>query len=110
MIVDSLECLVISYYVVSLLSCPKQTWGQDTKLSFSSVCFIILVFENKEKIILVMEYADGGEMYDYISSRGRLTENEARKLFRQIVSAVHHLHEVSSHIFIHLSTRFSIDQ
>lgn len=52
------------------------------------------MFENKEKIILVMEYADGGEMYDYISSRGRLTENEARTLFRQIVSAIHHLHEV----------------
>lgn len=57
---------------------------------------IIVVFENKEKIILVMEYADGGEMYDHISSKGRLTENEARKLFRQIVSAVHHLHEVSN--------------
>ena len=42
-----------------------------------------------------MEYADGGEMYDYISSRGRLTECESRTLFRQIVSALHHLHEVS---------------
>lgn len=52
------------------------------------------MFENKEKIILVMEYADGGEMYDHISCRGRLTENEARSLFRQIVSALHHLHEV----------------
>ena len=55
---------------------------------------LIAVFENKEKIILVMEYADGGEMYDYISSRGRLTESESRTLFRQIVSALHHLHEV----------------
>jgi len=56
----------------------------------------ITVFENKEKIILVMEYADGGEMYDHISTRGKLTENEARKLFRQIVSAIHHLHEVNN--------------
>lgn len=43
-----------------------------------------------------MEYADGGEMYDHISTRGKLTENEARKLFRQIVSAIHHLHEVNN--------------
>ena len=53
------------------------------------------MFENKEKIILVQEYADGGELYDHISSKGRLTEKEARVLFRQIVSAVHYLHEVS---------------
>lgn len=54
----------------------------------------ILVFENKEKIILVQEFADGGELYDFISSKGRLTEKEARMLFRQIISAVHYLHEV----------------
>lgn len=25
------------------------------------------VFENKDKIILVMEYASGGELYDFVS-------------------------------------------
>ncbi|XP_067932439.1 NUAK family SNF1-like kinase 1 [Watersipora subatra] len=54
---------------------------------------ILEVFENKDKIILVQEFADGGELYDYISSKGKLTEKEARLLFRQIVSAVHYLHE-----------------
>lgn len=57
--------------------------------------YFVLVFENKDKIILVQEFADGGELYDYISSKGKLTEREARLLFRQIVSAVHYLHEVS---------------
>ena len=52
------------------------------------------MFENKDKIILVQEYADGGELYDFISTKGKLTEKEARILFRQIVSAVHYLHEV----------------
>ena len=54
----------------------------------------VVVFENKDKIILVQEYADGGELYDFISLKGRLTEKEARALFRQIISAVHYLHEV----------------
>ncbi|XP_067110662.1 NUAK family SNF1-like kinase 1 isoform X2 [Osmerus mordax] len=51
------------------------------------------VFENKEKIVIVMEYASKGELYDYISERRRLTERETRHFFRQIVSAVHHCHK-----------------
>ena len=52
------------------------------------------VFENAEKIILVMEFASGGELYDYINDKQGLYEEEARKFFRQIVSAVHYLHMV----------------
>ncbi|KAM3858922.1 NUAK family SNF1-like kinase 1 [Diretmus argenteus] len=51
------------------------------------------VFENKDKIVIVMEYASKGELYDYISERRRLSERETRHFFRQIVSAVHHLHK-----------------
>lgn len=57
-----------------------------------------------------MEYADGGELYDFISSRGKLCEKEARKLFRQIVSAVHHLHEVSWRISHDMSCDYPTDQ
>lgn len=52
------------------------------------------VFENKDKIVIVMEYASKGELYDYISERRRLSERETRRFFRQIVSAVHHCHKV----------------
>jgi NUAK family SNF1-like kinase len=58
--------------------------------------FLFAVFENKEKIILVMEYAAGGELYDYINEKKVLHETEARKFFRQIVSAIHHCHQVQS--------------
>ncbi|KAJ8007376.1 hypothetical protein DPEC_G00116870 [Dallia pectoralis] len=51
------------------------------------------VFENKDKIVIVMEYASKGELYDYISERRRLSERETRHFFRQIVSAVHHCHK-----------------
>lgn len=36
--------------------------------------FYSVVFENKDKIVIVMEYASKGELYDYISERRRLTE------------------------------------
>ncbi|XP_012692812.2 NUAK family SNF1-like kinase 1 [Clupea harengus] len=51
------------------------------------------VFENKDKIVIVMEYASKGELYDYISERRRLNERETRHFFRQIVSAVHYCHK-----------------
>ncbi|GFN90903.1 nuak family snf1-like kinase 1 [Plakobranchus ocellatus] len=51
------------------------------------------VFEKKDKIVLVMDYAQGGELYDYLNNMGRLSEWEARRIFRQIVSAIHCCHQ-----------------
>ncbi|KAL7669106.1 hypothetical protein ACOME3_009775 [Neoechinorhynchus agilis] len=51
------------------------------------------VYESREKIILVMEYASGGELYEYLNIMKRIPEPEARSIFRQIVSAVHFLHK-----------------
>jgi serine/threonine protein kinase len=42
------------------------------------------------------EYASGGEMIDYLVTRKRLSEIEARKFFRQLVSALDHCH--SAHV------------
>ncbi|KAM6980197.1 NUAK family SNF1-like kinase 2 [Aplochiton taeniatus] len=50
------------------------------------------VFENKDKIVIVMEYANQGDLYDYISEKQKISEREARHFFRQIVSAVHYCH------------------
>ncbi|NXE50349.1 NUAK2 kinase, partial [Casuarius casuarius] len=51
------------------------------------------VFENSSKIVIVMEYASKGDLYDYISERQRLSEQEARHFFRQVVSAVYYCHK-----------------
>ncbi|XP_006888048.1 PREDICTED: NUAK family SNF1-like kinase 2 [Elephantulus edwardii] len=51
------------------------------------------VFENSSKIVIVMEYASRGDLYDYISERQRLSERDARHFFRQIVSAVSYCHQ-----------------
>lgn len=57
----------------------------------------LAVFENSSKIVIVMEYASKGDLYDYISERQRLTEHEARHFFRQVVSAVYYCHKVGEH-------------
>lgn len=40
-----------------------------------------------------MEYAAGGDLFDYILKRGVLAEHESRLLFRQIAMAVYYCHK-----------------
>lgn len=44
-------------------------------------------------MVLVMEFAAGGELYDYLSERKVLAEEEARRVFRQISTAVYYCHK-----------------
>ncbi|XP_077337422.1 NUAK family SNF1-like kinase 2 isoform X2 [Lithobates pipiens] len=63
-----------------------------TSLCHPHIISIYEVFENSSKIVIVMEYASQGDLYDYISERQRLGDQEARRFFRQIVSAVQYCH------------------
>ncbi|KAK5644508.1 hypothetical protein RI129_005808 [Pyrocoelia pectoralis] len=58
-----------------------------------NIIHIYEVFENREKMVLVMEYAAGGELYDYLSERKVLAEEEARRIFRQIATACYYCHK-----------------
>ncbi|EDV29580.1 uncharacterized protein TRIADDRAFT_49700 [Trichoplax adhaerens] len=46
------------------------------------------VYENKKMLYLVLEHVSGGELFDYLVKKGRLSPKEARKYFRQIISAL----------------------
>lgn len=41
---------------------------------------------------LVLEHVSGGELFDYLVKKGRLTPKEARRFFRQIISALDFCH------------------
>ncbi|KAJ3069489.1 MAP microtubule affinity-regulating kinase 1 [Podochytrium sp. JEL0797] len=53
------------------------------------------VMETKKELYLVLEYAVGGELLDYIVARGRLHEKEARRFFQQITSALEYCHQLN---------------
>jgi 5'-AMP-activated protein kinase catalytic alpha subunit len=52
------------------------------------------IVENTDKIYLIMEYASGGELFDYIVSRERLSEREACNLYMQVIDGVQYLHKM----------------
>ncbi|XP_061420374.1 serine/threonine-protein kinase BRSK2 isoform X7 [Lethenteron reissneri] len=53
------------------------------------------VYENKKYLYLVLEHVSGGELFDYLVKKGRLTPKEARKFLRQIISALDFCHSHS---------------
>lgn len=44
-------------------------------------------------LAILMEYADGGELFNHVCAVGRLPEDQARFFFQQLVSGVAHLHD-----------------
>ncbi|XP_062864724.1 maternal embryonic leucine zipper kinase isoform X2 [Trichomycterus rosablanca] len=61
-------------------------------LSHQHVCRLYHVIETASKIYMVLEYCPGGELFDYIVAKDRLSEQETRIFFRQIVSALAYVH------------------
>eukprot|EP01018_Ginkgo_biloba_P032981 Gb_25413 [translate_table: standard] len=50
------------------------------------------VMASKTKIYIVLEFVTGGELFDKIVNHGRLTEDEARRYFQQLINVVDYCH------------------
>jgi serine/threonine protein kinase len=49
------------------------------------------VVETYSKLHLVMEFANGGELFNKLSTEGKMDEAQAKDIFIQLLSAVKHL-------------------
>ena len=52
------------------------------------------VIDTKDTICMIMEYAEGGELFNYILERKYLSEDESRKIFQQLIDAISYLHQI----------------
>lgn len=59
---------------------------------------LIEVLESPHHMYIVLEYAEHGELFDYLVSRGRLSPEVAMKMFRQIIYGIDYLHQ---HLICH---------
>ncbi|ONK72774.1 uncharacterized protein A4U43_C04F23070 [Asparagus officinalis] len=50
------------------------------------------VMASKTKIYIVLEFVQGGELFDKIVNNGKLKEDEARRYFQQLINAVDYCH------------------
>ncbi|KAF9601741.1 hypothetical protein IFM89_022855 [Coptis chinensis] len=71
----------------------KREIGTLKLLKHPNVVRLYEVLASKTKIYMVLEYVTGGELFDRIALKGRLTEANGRKLFHQLIDAVSYCHE-----------------
>lgn len=61
-------------------------------LNHPNIVNLVEVLKSGKYIGIVLEYASGGELFDYILQHKYLKENVAKKLFAQLVSGVDYMH------------------
>lgn len=62
-------------------------------ISHPNIMALYDVWENNNDLYLVLEYIEGGELFDFLVHKGRLTEHEAAHYFGQIIDAVAYCHK-----------------
>eukprot|EP00529_Nitzschia_sp_RCC80_P022447 CAMPEP_0113485668 /NCGR_PEP_ID=MMETSP0014_2-20120614/24601_1 /TAXON_ID=2857 /ORGANISM="Nitzschia sp." /LENGTH=491 /DNA_ID=CAMNT_0000379319 /DNA_START=273 /DNA_END=1748 /DNA_ORIENTATION=- /assembly_acc=CAM_ASM_000159 len=62
-------------------------------LHHPNIIQLLDVFITDEKIFIVMELMEGGELFDYVVKKGTLTEDEASVIVRKVTSAMVYMHK-----------------
>eukprot|EP01054_Gregarina_sp_Poly1_P002029 Gregarina_sp_Poly_1__2028@NODE_1532_length_3918_cov_126_566346_g1011_i0_p1_GENE_NODE_1532_length_3918_cov_126_566346_g1011_i0NODE_1532_length_3918_cov_126_566346_g1011_i0_p1_ORF_typecomplete_len784_score101_80Pkinase/PF00069_25/7_9e68Pkinase_Tyr/PF07714_17/8_7e41Kinaselike/PF14531_6/6_4e15Pkinase_fungal/PF17667_1/5_6e10Pkinase_fungal/PF17667_1/4_7e03Kdo/PF06293_14/1_9e08Kdo/PF06293_14/2_9e03Kdo/PF06293_14/6_2e03Kdo/PF06293_14/63RIO1/PF01163_22/7_7e05APH/PF01636_23/0_00059APH/PF01636_23/3_1e03Waa len=62
-------------------------------LSHTGVVNLHGVIDSDDMLVLLMDLVEGGELFDFVLSKGCLAEDEARYVFAQFISTLKFLHE-----------------
>ncbi|KAG6896392.1 hypothetical protein C0992_008601 [Termitomyces sp. T32_za158] len=79
----------------------KQRLGIDREITMMklmnhpSIMRIYDVYEGEKELFLVLEYVEGGELFDFLVNRGRLPPAEALAYFKQIIYGLNYAHTFS---------------
>ncbi|KVH96402.1 Kinase associated domain 1 (KA1) [Cynara cardunculus var. scolymus] len=71
----------------------KREIGTLKILKHPNVVRLHEVLASKTKIYMILEYVNGGELFEAIASKGKLKESDGRKLFQQLIDGVSYCHD-----------------
>lgn len=74
---DSQQIFAAKLYQADFLT-AKNEIEMLVRLDHPNIVNIYEVFEEEDCIILILEYMQGGELYDYIGQRDSITEQQVR--------------------------------
>ncbi|KAK4337186.1 hypothetical protein RND71_044012 [Anisodus tanguticus] len=61
-------------------------------LQHENIAKLLQVIETDTKIYLILEYCSGGELFDYIVSKSRLSEAESQKIMSSLIEVLAYMH------------------
>ena len=63
-----------------------------SELDNEHIIKIFQIYENENHYLIIMEYCEGGELFNYIVDKQRLSENESAYFYYQIIEGVEYIH------------------
>ena len=70
------------YYEIEVLS----------KFSHPNIIYINQILQNEKNHYIIMEYCENGELFDYITKKGKLNEKTSSKFFYQLINGISYIH------------------
>ncbi|KAG1441092.1 hypothetical protein G6F56_011637 [Rhizopus delemar] len=90
-------------YLASNLSAERSVKREIAVMKLMKHPYIISLLDvidlsDSPNLYLVLEYVQGGELFEYLIINGKLSEEEARKYFQQIITGLDYCHR---HLICH---------
>ena len=63
-----------------------------TEMHNPFVIKVYKIYEDKNNFLIIMEYCEGGELFNYIVKKKRLSEEEASYFFFQLINGIEYIH------------------
>ena len=63
------------------------------KLNHPNITKILELFEDREYILIIMEYINGGNLFSFLKKHRKVSEKTAKLLYRQIILGIKYIHE-----------------
>lgn len=64
------------------------------QLTHINVIQVLEMFQTEEYYLIIMEYCEGGELFNYIVEKQRLSENEAAYFYYQLINGIEYIHSM----------------